>query len=237
MRLRGKSAIVTGAAAGIGRAVADAFAAEGAITLVTDVVEPAQRLLEGQHFQRLDVSDPAQWTAAVGLLTRIAGPVGVLVNNAAIISYQSIHEIVLEDWLRSLAVNQTGPMLGMREVIPAMRAAGGGSIINITSAWSMVAAPGVAAYHATKGALRMMTKNAAVTYAPDRIRVNAIVPGIVRTPLTDKQPAVTAAVVGQTPLGLAEPHEIASGAVFLASDESSAVTGSDFLMDGGYTTR
>jgi NAD(P)-dependent dehydrogenase (short-subunit alcohol dehydrogenase family) len=237
MRLRGKSAIVTGAAAGIGRAVADAFAAEGAITLVTDVVEPAQPLLEGQHFQRLDVSDPAQWTAAVGLLTRIAGPVGVLVNNAAIISYQSIHEIVLEDWLRSLAVNQTGPMLGMREVIPAMRAAGGGSIINITSAWSMVAAPGVAAYHATKGALRMMTKNAAVTYAPDRIRVNAIVPGIVRTPLTDKQPAVTAAVVGQTPLGLAEPHEIASGAVFLASDESSAVTGSDFLMDGGYTTR
>jgi NAD(P)-dependent dehydrogenase (short-subunit alcohol dehydrogenase family) len=83
----------------------------------------------------------------------------------------------------------------------------------------------------------MMTKNAAVTYAPDRIRVNAIVPGIVRTPLTDKQPAVTAAVVEQTPLGLAEPREIASGAVFLASDESSAVTGSDFLMDGGYTTR
>jgi NAD(P)-dependent dehydrogenase (short-subunit alcohol dehydrogenase family) len=237
MRLRGKSAIVTGAAAGIGRAVADAFAAEGATTLVTDVIEPAEPLLEGQHFQRLDVSDPAQWTAAVGLLTRIAGPVGVLVNNAAIISYQSIHEIVLEDWLRSLAVTQTGPMLGMREVIPAMRAARGGSIINITSAWSMVAAPGVAAYHATKGALRMMTKNAAVTYAPDRIRVNAIVPGIVRTPLTDKQPAVTAAVVEQTPLGLAEPREIASGAVFLASDESSAVTGSDFLMDGGYTTR
>jgi NAD(P)-dependent dehydrogenase (short-subunit alcohol dehydrogenase family) len=235
MRLVGKSAIVTGAAAGIGRAIADAFAREGASVLLLDIQRPTLPMLEQQRFLEVDVANADQWRQAVDQLLDWTGRVDVLVNNAAIIDYQSLHEIVMSDWERSIAVNQTGPMLGMRAVLGWMRTNGGGSIINITSAWAVVAAPGVAAYHATKGALRMMTKNAAITYAADKIRVNAIVPGIVRTPLTDRQPEVTAAVVARTPLGLAEPDEIAAGAVFLASNESSAVTGSDLFLDGGYT--
>lgn len=235
MRLRNKSAIVTGAAVGIGRAIADAFAQEGASVLLVDVQAPREALLERQAFRTVDVADPTDWDAAVTQLLEWTGRANILVNNAAIINYQSMHEVVLADWNQSIAVNQTGPMLGMRAVLGWMRANGGGSIINVTSSWGVVAAPGVAAYHATKGALRMMTKNAAITYAVDKVRVNAIVPGIVRTPLTERQPEVTAAVVARTPLGLAEASEIAAGAVFLASDESSAATGSDLFLDGGYT--
>lgn len=235
MRLAGKSAIVTGAAGGIGRSIADAFARQGASVVLTDIQEPLAPLIENQRFVNLDVSDSDGWQAVVDGLIERTGRVNVLVNNAALINYQSIHEVVLEDWNRSIAVNQTGPMLGMRTVLPWMRANGGGSIINVTSSWAVVAVPGVAAYHATKGALRMMTKNAAMTYAADGVRVNAIIPGIVRTPLTDKQPDVTASVVAKTPLGLAEPEQIAAGAVFLASDESAAMTGSDMFLDGGYT--
>ncbi len=172
MRLHGKSAIVTGAAGGIGRAIADAFTREGALVVLTDVIQPAAPLLNGQTFKVMDVSSSSAWEAIVADLLERSGRIDVLVNNAAIINYQSMHDIVLEDWNRSIAVNQTGPMLGMRAVLPWMRENGGGSIINVTSGWSVVAGPGVAAYHATKGALRMMTKNAAMTYAPDRVRVN-----------------------------------------------------------------
>ncbi|MCY1395709.1 Cyclopentanol dehydrogenase [compost metagenome] len=198
---------------------------------------PPEPLLANQFYQALDVSDPHGWSRVVAELLSKTARVDILVNNAAVINYQSLHEVQLDDWNRSIAVNQTGPMLGMRAVLPWMCSNGGGSIINVTSSWAVVAAEGVAAYHATKGALRMMTKNAAITYAPQRVRVNAIVPGIVRTPLTDLQPDVTAAVVAQTPLGLAEPEHIAAGAVFLASDEAAMVTGSDFFLDGGYTVR
>lgn len=237
MRLSGKRAIVTGSADGIGRAIADGLSQEGAKVVLVDVKAPSAPLIEGQIYEHMDISDPLEWQRVVAEATARWGGIDVLVNNAAIINYQSVHEIQIDDWNRSIAVNQTGPMLGMREVIPVMQTLGGGSIINVTSSWALVAAPGVAAYHATKGALRMMTKNAAVTYAKDRIRVNAIVPGIVRTPLTDAQPEVTASVVAKTPLGLSEPSEIAAGAVFLASDEASAVTGADFMMDGGYTVQ
>jgi NAD(P)-dependent dehydrogenase (short-subunit alcohol dehydrogenase family) len=236
MRLKDKRAIVTGSADGIGRAIADGLSKEGAKVMLVDVKpDVTTALLPGQVYERADVSNPDDWARLADRAVTLWGGVDCLVNNAAIISYQSVHEIVLEDWNRSIAVNQTGPMLGMRSVIPLMRKQGGGSIINVTSSWAIVAAEGVAAYHATKGALRMLTKNAAITYAKDKIRVNAIVPGIVRTPLTDAQPEVTAHVVSKTPLGLSEPHEIAAGAVFLASDEASAVTGADFMMDGGYT--
>lgn len=236
MRLQNKRTVVTGAAGGIGRAIADAFADDGAFVLLADVREaPYELLHERQVYLRLDVSGPSAWQNAIDLFVSRHGGVDVLVNNAAVTNYQALDEVVLEDWNRVIAVNQTGPMLGMRAVVPLMRRQGGGSIINVTSSWALVAAPGIAAYHASKGALRMMTKNAAVSYAKDRIRVNAIVPGIVRTPLTDAQPEVTAAIVAQTPFGLAEPREIAAGAVFLASDDASAVTGSDLIMDGGYT--
>jgi NAD(P)-dependent dehydrogenase (short-subunit alcohol dehydrogenase family) len=181
------------------------------------------------------VADPSAWAALLAEILGIAGRIDALVNNAAVIDYQALDEVVLEDWNRTIAVNQTGVMLGIRAVVPSMRANGGGAIVNVSSSWAIVAAPGVASYHATKGAVRMITRNAAMTYAPDRIRVNAIVPGIVRTPLTERQPEVTAEIVAQTPLGLAEPREIAHGAVFLVSDEASQVTGTDLVMDGGYT--
>lgn len=234
MRLQNKFAIVTGAAGGIGRAIADALAREGAHVLLADIrAEPYAPLTERQHYRNVDITSAVAWQELIESIT--PGRIDILVNNAGITCHQTIDEVVLEDWHRVVAVNQTGPMLGMRAVVPVMRRQGGGSIINVTSSWSIVAAPGVAAYHATKGALRMMTRNAAVTYAKDRIRVNAIVPGIVRTPLTDAQPEVTESIVAMTPFGLAEPEEIAAGAVFLASDEARAVTGSDLVMDGGYT--
>jgi len=236
MRLNGKHTIVTGAGGGIGRAIADAFTREGATVLLCDVSDgPREPLGERQRWLSFDVRREDSWQRAVDEVIVRHGRIDVLVNNAAVTCYQAIDEVVLEDWERVIAINQTGPMLGMRAVVPHMRRAGRGSIINVTSSWSLVAAPGVAAYHASKGALRMITRNAAVTYARDRIRVNAIVPGIVRTPLTDKQPEVTQSIVDLTPFGLAEPYEIAAGAVFLASDEASAVTGSDLVMDGGYT--
>ncbi|MFM0626835.1 SDR family NAD(P)-dependent oxidoreductase [Paraburkholderia xenovorans] len=234
MRLQNKFAIVTGAAGGIGRAIADALAREGAHVLLADIrSEPYAPLAERQQYRNVDITSAVAWQELVESIA--PGRIDILVNNAGITCHQAIDEVVLEDWDRVVAVNQTGPMLGMRAVVPVMRRQGGGSIINVTSSWSIVAAPGVAAYHATKGALRMMTRNAAVTYAKDRIRVNAIVPGIVRTPLTDAQPEVTASIVAMTPFGLAEPEEIGAGAVFLASDEARAVTGSDLVMDGGYT--
>jgi NAD(P)-dependent dehydrogenase (short-subunit alcohol dehydrogenase family) len=235
MRLEGKVALVTGAADGIGRGIADSLSAEGAAVILADLKEPTRALGPNQTFHRVDVGNEQDWAAVVGAAIENFSRLDVLVNNAAIIDYQAIDEVNLADWDRTLRVNLTGPMLGIRAVVPHMRRQGGGSIINIASSWALVAVAGIASYHATKGGVRMLSRNAAMTYAPDAIRVNTIVPGIVRTPLTDAQPETTAAVVAQTPLGLAEPSDIGAGAVFLASDESRQVTGTDLIMDGGYT--
>ncbi|WP_197379560.1 SDR family NAD(P)-dependent oxidoreductase [Mycolicibacterium mengxianglii] len=234
-RLAGKVAIVTGAADGIGRGIADALSQAGATVRLTDVKDPSASLLARQSFSTHDVTSEESWADTVNAVVRDGGGLDVLVNNAAVIDYQALDEVVVADWERTMRVNVTGPMLGIRESVPHLRARGKGSVVNIASSWGIVAVAGIASYHASKGAVRMITRNAAMTYAPDRIRVNSIIPGIVRTPLTEKQPDVTAGVVAQTPLGLAEPYEIGYGAVFLASDESSQVTGTDLVMDGGYT--
>ena len=162
--------------------------------------------------------------------------IDVLVNNAGIVfCYAPIHETSLEDWDKVIAVNQKGIFLGMRAVIPAMMKQHGGSIINISSIWGVVGAPGVAPYQASKGAVRTMTKNAAITYAKDNIRANSIHPGIIWTPLIEAQEkAITDSLVADTPLGrLGQAEEVANGALFLASDEASFVTGVELAIDGG----
>jgi NAD(P)-dependent dehydrogenase (short-subunit alcohol dehydrogenase family) len=234
-RLKGKTALVTGAGRGIGRAIAEVFAREGARVLATGrgsestYVDDQDSMLS---WRQLDVSSEDDWKRVVAE----TGGVDVLVNNAGIITYDLPHELTLDDWSRVVAVNQTGAWLGMREVIPSMLAQGGGSIINVSSIWGNAAVAGAHAYHATKGAIRNMSKSAAITYAKDNIRVNSLHPGFIVTPLTDAQdPSINEYVVGQTPMGRAgQPEEIAQGAVFLASDDSSFMTGSELVIDGGY---
>lgn len=234
-RLQGKVAIVTGASRGIGRAIAEALHEEGAITVATSraVADPTFGPIE---YARLDVAIEEDWKRVVSDVLDRHGHIDVLVNNAGIIAYEPLHELTIRNWMDVVATNQTGVWLGMREVVPHMITQGGGSIVNISSIWGSAAVGGAHAYHATKGAVRNMSKNAAITYATQNVRVNSLHPGFIETPLTDAQaPEVNDYVVSQTPMGRAgRPREIAAGVVFLASDEASFVTGSELVIDGGY---
>ncbi|WP_332665486.1 SDR family NAD(P)-dependent oxidoreductase [Aeromicrobium sp.] len=234
-RLKGKVAIVTGAGRGIGRAIAETFAEQGATVVATGRGSEAE-FDEGIEYHQLEVAEEQDWRRVVAETISDHGRIDVLANNAGIITYDNLHELSLDDWNRVIATNQTGVWLGMREVIPHMQAQGGGSIINISSIWGTVAVSGAHAYHASKGAVRNMSKSAAISYAQDNIRVNSLHPGFIVTPLTEAQdPDINAFVIGQTPMKRAgQPHEVANGALFLASDESSFVTGSELVVDGGY---
>ncbi len=234
-RLKGKVALVSGGAQGIGAAIAEVFAKEGATVIVGDT-KPPLKPVAGIEFQELDVTKEGDWKRVVDDIVAKHKKVDVLVNNAGMVySYDPIHETTTETWNKVIAVNQTGVFFGMRAVIPSMRQQKSGSIINISSIWGVVGAPGVAPYQASKGAVRTMTKNAAMSYAPDNIRANSIHPGIIWTPMIEAQEkAITDAIVADTPLGrLGKAEEIAWGAVFLASDESGFVTGIELPIDGG----
>lgn len=235
-RLRGKVAVVTGARRGIGRAIAEAFFAEGAITIATGRADSGDSFSEGIEYKKLEVSSEGDWQRVIAEVVAEHGHIDVLVNNAGIIAYEALHELSLDDWHRVVEVNETSVFLGMREVVPHMIAQGGGSIVNISSIWGNAAVSGAHAYHATKGAVRNMSKSAAITYAKENVRVNSLHPGFIWTPLTQSQaPEINDYVVSQTPMGRpGRPEEIAAGAVFLASDESSFVTGSELVIDGGY---
>jgi 3alpha(or 20beta)-hydroxysteroid dehydrogenase len=236
MRLKRKVALVTGASRGIGFAVAELFAREGAIVYAGSSSNPSGIFMAGVTGVGLDVSKEEQWKRVVTQIVAAHGRLDVLVNNAAIAVYDAVHDCSTENWRRVLAVNQDGCFFGMREVVPYMKAQKAGSIINVSSIWGTAAVPGAHAYHATKGALVMMSKNAAITYASDGIRVNSIHPGFIDTPLTRAQdPAINANIIGVTPMKRAgTPVEIANGCLFLASDESSFMTGAELVIDGGY---
>jgi NAD(P)-dependent dehydrogenase (short-subunit alcohol dehydrogenase family) len=238
MRLQDKVAVVTGAHGGIGLATAEAFARQGAVVYAGDIAFKEATDAGGIRQRYLDVSDLDSWTALAEEITAAFGGVDVLVNNAGLVgSYESITDVEVQRWHEIVAINQTGVFYGMRSVIPLMRARGG-SIINVSSIWGLVGAAGVAAYQASKGAVTLMSKNAALTYASAGIRVNSVHPGLITTPMTDAQdPAISEALVTTTPLGRAgRPEEVANGILFLASDEASYITGSQLVIDGGFTT-
>jgi NAD(P)-dependent dehydrogenase (short-subunit alcohol dehydrogenase family) len=236
MRLQNKVALVTGAASGIGHAVAELFAKEGAIVFASDIAAPKLGYPDGVVTMTHDVTSEDDWAATVGTIVKQRGRLDVLINNAGIIAYEPLDELDMKDWMKMIAVDQTGVFLGMRTAIRVMRKQKSGAIVNISSIWGSAAVSGAHAYHATKGAVRNMTKNAAMTYVADGIRVNSVHPGFIDTPLTQAQePALNDSVIASTPMKRAgKPIEIAYGCLFLASDESSYVTGIELPIDGGY---
>jgi 3alpha(or 20beta)-hydroxysteroid dehydrogenase len=236
MRLKGKVALVTGASRGIGFAVAELFAREGAIVYAGNSSNPSGIFPAGVTGVELDVSKEEHWKRVVTEIVAAHRRVDVLVNNAGIVVYDAVHDCTTENWRKVLGVNQDGCFFGMREVVPHMKRQKAGSIINVSSIWGTAAVPGAHAYHASKGALVMMSKNAAITYAAEGIRVNSIHPGFIDTPLTQAQdPAINAHIVSMTPMKRAgTPLEVANGCLFLACDESSFMTGAELVIDGGY---
>ena len=250
MRLEGKVAIITGGARGQGATEARMFAQEGASVVIGDVrdelgmqVEAEIRELGGEAvYLHLDVTSADDWQRAIDTAEQQFGKVDVLVNNAAIVLRKDIEETTSDDWDNIMAVNAKGVFLGTRAVIPAMRRAGGGSIVNISSISGLVAV-GPPAYIATKGAVRLFTKSTAIQYASENIRANSIHPGSVDTDmrregLGSQTPEEIQARVDNIPLGrVGTTEDISYGALFLASDESSFMTGSELVIDGGYTAK
>ncbi|WP_342244540.1 SDR family NAD(P)-dependent oxidoreductase [Pseudomonas sp. OTU5201] len=236
MRLKDKVVLVTGASGGIGSSVSELFAREGAIVVATDIATPPSPYPAGIESMHLDVTSESEWKSVVSEIVKKHDRIDVLVNNAGIIAYEPLHELQMKEWLQMIAVDQTGVFLGMREVIPVMRKQRRGSIINISSIWGSAAVAGAHSYHAAKGAVRNMSKNAAMTYVADGIRVNSVHPGFIHTALTDAQaPELNEVVIASTPMKRGgQPIEVAYGCLFLASDESSYVTGTELVIDGGY---
>jgi cyclopentanol dehydrogenase len=244
-RLEGKVALITGGARGIGAAHVRVFAENGAKLVVGDVLadEGAAVIAEARKggadavFVSLDVSREEDWEAAVAEATKRFGKLTTLVNNAPIANLAGVEEETIEGWNRVIAVDQLGVWLGMKIAIPAMLTHGGGSIVNISSLYGIIGSPGMIAYHAAKGAVRLMTKSAALEYAARGIRINSVHPGIIDTPLAGAllPEDYKTRLLEVTPMKrIGRPEEIAHGSVFLASDEASFVTGSELVIDGGW---
>jgi NAD(P)-dependent dehydrogenase (short-subunit alcohol dehydrogenase family) len=233
----GKVCIVTGAGSGIGRATAQTMVSEGGTVLGCDI---APETGTSYPCRSLDVRDEQGWSAWISEIEGEYGRVDVLVNNAGLVgSYLPLHEIDPKDWDSICEVNQRAVYLAMRAVIPVMLKQRKGSIVNVSSIWGIVGAPGVSAYQASKGAVRLMSRNAAITYAQHGIRVNSVHPGLIFTEMIERQdPAITAQLVDVTPLGRgAQPREVADVITFLASDRASFVTGAEICVDGGFTAQ
>ena len=233
-RVAGKVVVVTGAAGGQGAAEAAALAREGAIVIATDLHDEALSLPAGIAYRRLDVSRPEEWAELGAWLEREHGRVDGLVNNAGIAFRARVDEIDPADWNRVLAINLTGPLLGIQTVAPLMRT--GGSIVNVSSVAGLTGHY-PAAYTVSKWGLRGLSRVASLELGPRGIRVNAIFPGYIETPMTaSAPPAFRTANIAETPLGrTGTPDEVAPLVVYLISDESSFVSGAEIAIDGGQT--
>ena len=249
MRLEGKVALISGGARGMGAAEARLFAGQGAAVVIGDVLEEGRKveaeIVEAGGralFVRLDVTREGDWTRAVAEAVDRFGALNVLVNNAAILRTEAVLETTEEAWDSVMSVNAKGVFLGTKAAIPEMRRARGGSIVNISSGAGITGSRQSAAYHASNGAVRIFTKAAAVQYAPENIRVNSVHPGPIDTDmLAMSNPASGTRLTEpgrEVPLGsTGRPEEVAYGVLYLASDESSYVTGSELVIDGGRTAQ
>jgi len=237
-RLAGKVSLITGGAGGQGLAEAAVFAREGARVYLADIVDDgpaaAKRFGDSVSYIRLDVTEPEDWRAAVAAIEAESGRLDVLVNNAGVVGRGTLESTGIAEWKRVLDINVTGAFLGMAAVTPLMRRQRSGSIINIGSMAAMEGYPAIP-YSASKWALRGLSKTAAMELANWGVRVNAVHPGLVDTPMITN-PVHNDAVRAMTPMGRsAAPEEIAAVVLFLASDEASYVTGIDMPVDGGFT--
>ncbi|MEV4646721.1 glucose 1-dehydrogenase [Saccharopolyspora sp. NPDC049357] len=234
-RVDGKAAIISGGARGMGAAHARALVAEGGKVVIGDILDDegealAEELGDAARYVHLDVTKPDEWKKAVDVAVGEFGLLNVLVNNAGIVNGSTIENFDLTRWQQILDVNLTGTFLGIQAAVEPMKAAGGGSIMNISSVEGLRGSPWAHGYVATKWGVRGLAKSAALELAPHKIRVNSIHPGMIRTPMTENLPEDMV----KTPLGrAADPEEVATFVVFLASEESSFATGSEFVVDGG----
>jgi NAD(P)-dependent dehydrogenase (short-subunit alcohol dehydrogenase family) len=251
-RIKGKTALITGATAGIGRAVALRLAEEGARVAVTGRDESAGQAVVGEIleaggeaiFLPLDVTEEAAWQGALTALEESFTHLDILVNNAGITMSGPIENTALEDWRRIMAVNVDGVFLGTKHAIPLMRKGGGGSIVNLSSVLGITGTPMISAYTTSKAAVRLFTKCTALECATDGIRVNSIHPAFIHTPMMEDTAmrmfgdvATGKAEFGKLhPIGhVGEPLDIANGVLFLVADESAFTTGAELVIDGGYT--
>lgn len=248
-RLEGRVAIVTGAASGIGKATAQRLADEGAAVLITDIAE------EGGHqtvaginegggraaFFKHDVTSEAEWEAACANAVEVFGSLDILVNNAGMGDIKPIEETTLAEWDRTVAIDQTGVFLGMKAAAPHLKRSAHASVINISSIFGSSGGFGVSpAYHAAKGAVRTLTKNIALHWSTEGIRVNSIHPGFIATPILEQSRGtpIWDGMTALTPMGrLGQPEDIAAGVAYLASDDAAFVTGLELYIDGGYMAR
>ena len=244
-RLDGKVALISGGARGQGATEAKLFAREGAKVVLGDIRDEAGKQVEAEiraaggeaTYMHLDVTSDADWVEAVGTAITRYGKLDILVNNTGIVIWKRLEETSEAEWDHIMAVNAKGVFLGTKHAIPALRRAGGGSMVNISSTAGLRGSAGLAAYIATKGAVRLLTKATALEHVQDNIRCNSVHPGGVDTPMVQDAP-VDLARQGRTPMGRrATPEEIAYGVLYLASDESSFMTGSELVIDGGRTAQ
>ena len=250
MRLANKVALITGGARGQGAVEAKLFATEGAYVVICDILDEEGKRIESEInntggsslFAHLDVTDDSEWQNVIATTLNSFGKLDILVNNAGIYKWAQVEETTSELWDQTMDINAKGVFLGTKHAIPAMRNSGGGSIVNISSVAGLVGSANAAAYGASKGAVRLLTKSTAIQYAKDGIRANSVHPGIIDTPMTTPNLLATQEArdrsASRHPLGrVGTSEDVAYGVLFLASDESSFMTGSELVIDGGLTAQ